>query len=171
MSCSQDLPELLPVLVLVHDAWHKPTHYCAFIDHLSALGYPITCPELPTAGSEGTNKDKDNSSTEHDASFHDDVSLIYQLVFDLCSDGNDVMVLAHGYGAFVATEAIGELGKKTRENFSNVGGVVGFVAIAGVLPEQGRNFKDSLSGHLGAEWPPYISQQVWSLDLPSSARM
>ena len=146
MGLIQNLPELLPVVVLVHDAWHTPTHYSQLIDELTALGYPIACPQLLTAHHE----------SNCTSSFNDDCSLIYQLVFDLCSDGNDVVVLGHGYGAFIATEAIGELGKQEREKQKRPGGVIGFIALAGLLPNKGQTLKDVFGG----EWPEYIRHQV-----------
>ena len=146
MGLVKNMPELLPVVVLIHDAWHTPRHYSQFIDQLTSLGYPIACPQLLTAHTE----------SNCTANFHDDCSLIYQLVFDLCSDGNDVVVLGHGYGAFIATEAIGELSKQERERQSKPGGVIGFIALAGLLPSKGQTLKDVCGG----EWPEYIRHQV-----------
>jgi pimeloyl-ACP methyl ester carboxylesterase len=150
MGFLKDLPELFPVAVIVHDAWHTPAHYSHLIDSLSALGYPVACPQLLTAHTE----------SNCTASFHDDCSLIYQLAFDLCSDGNDVIIFGHGYGAFIATEALGELDKRERQLQGRAGGVIGLIALAGLLPDKGESLKDVFAGHVGGEWPEYIRPQV-----------
>jgi pimeloyl-ACP methyl ester carboxylesterase len=150
MGIRNQLPELLPVIVLVHDAWHMPTHYSTFIDTLTTLGYAIACPQLLTAHRESNCV----------SSFNDDCSLIYQLVFDLCSEGNDVVVIGHGYGAFIATEVLGDLSKTEREHLDRTGGVIGLVGLAGLLPNQDETLKDVMTSQNGGEWPEYIRQQV-----------
>ena len=141
-----NLPELLPIVILIHDSWHIPTHYSTLIDTLSSLGYAVACPQLLTSHTE----------SNCTSTFNDDCSLIYQLVFDLCSDGNDIVALCHGYGGFIASEALGELSKDERNQAGKIGGVIGMVSLAGMLPEQGQSLKDVYGG----EWPECIRQHV-----------
>lgn len=147
------LPELLPVVVLIPEAWHTPVHYSSFIDAMSSLGYAMACEQLPTGSTE-----TDSSESDNMAGFNDDVSMIYQLVFDLVSDGNDIVVIAHGYGGFVASEALTDLGKEERAGAGKSGGVVGLISVAGLLPVQG----DTLLAAFGGEWPDYITEKVCS---------
>jgi alpha-beta hydrolase superfamily lysophospholipase len=149
------LPECLPVVVLITEAWHTPTHYSTFIDTMSALGYAIACPQLLTASTESDVKA--NAESDVTSSFHDDCSMIYQLVFDICCEGNDVLVIAHGYGGVIAAEALAELGKEDRAGGGKSGGVIGVIAVAGILPQPG----DTLLAAFGGEWPDYIREHVW----------
>jgi dienelactone hydrolase len=145
------MSENTPIVVIVHEAWHSPTHYARLVDLLSAEGFAVACPQLPTS----------QSGTNYLASFSDDCSVIYQLVFDLVSDGREVLCLAHGYGSFVASEALTGLNKATRSDSSLLGGVIAMVVIAGFLPNEG----DSLKKCFGGEWPEYLLQLVSSTSL------
>jgi hypothetical protein len=138
-----------PIIVIIHEAWHTPTHYSRLVDLLTAEGYAVVCPQLPTSQSDNDCK----------ASFSDDCSLIYELVFDIVSDGREVVLFAHGYGSFVATESLAGVSKKTRSDSKLDGGVIGMVIVAGFLPKEG----DSLKKCLGGEWPMNLQQQVCSL--------
>lgn len=138
--------DAFPVIVIVHEAWHTPTHYGRLIDMLTAEGFATVCPQLLTAHTE------ENCTS----SFNDDCSLIYQLVFDLSSDGHDIVVLAHGYGSFVASECLAELSKQVRNNMDRQGGVTELISVAGFLPEHGQSIKDCYGG----EWPDFVKQQV-----------
>jgi hypothetical protein len=113
---------------------------------LTAQGFPTACPQLLT------------SHTEQNctSSFNDDCSMIYQLVFDLASDGHDIIVIAHGYGSFVASECLCELSQQVRANMDKDGGVVELISLAGFLPEHGQTLKDCFGG----DWPEFIKEQV-----------
>lgn len=135
-----------PVIVILHEAWHTPAHYGRLIDMLTAEGFATVCPQLLTAHTE------ENCTS----SFNDDCSLVYQLVFDLASDGHDIFVLAHGYGSFVASECLAELSKQVRNNLDKQGGVTELISVAGLLPEHGQSLKDCYGG----QWPDFVKQQV-----------
>ncbi|KAE9984868.1 hypothetical protein BLS_000951 [Venturia inaequalis] len=130
-----------PVIVILHEAWHTPAHYGRLIDMLTAEGFATVCPQLLTAHTE------ENCTS----SFNDDCSLVYQLVFDLASDGHDIVVLAHGYGSFVASECLAELSKQVRNNLDKQGGVTELISVAGLLPEHGQSLKDCYGG----QWPDF----------------
>jgi hypothetical protein len=138
-----------PIIVMIHEAWHTPTHYSRLVDLLTLEGYVVACPQLPTS----------QSNNDYKANFSDDCSLIYQLVFDLVSDGREVMLFTHGYGSFVATESCVGLSRSTRSYSELDGGVIGMVVVAGFLPEEGDSFKKCLGG----KWPTNLQQQVYSL--------
>lgn len=137
-----------PVVVILHEAWHTPTHYGRLIDMLTAQGFPTVCPQLLTSHTE------ENCTT----SFNDDCSMVYQLVFDLASDGHDIFVIAHGYGGFVASECLSELSKQVRNNMDKQGGVTELINLCGLLPEHGQSLKDCYGG----QWPDFVKQQVWA---------
>ena len=142
-----------PTVVIIHDAWHTPTHYSRFIDTLTSWGFEVACPQLLTCTADANNA----------SSFSEDVSLIYSLCFDLASEGNDIICVVHGYGAFVGSEILTELCKSQREESGQPGGVVSLVWIASFMPETGQSLKDAMGG----EWPDYMPEQVRFLyDIP-----
>ncbi|QDS77514.1 hypothetical protein FKW77_000622 [Venturia effusa] len=137
--------DALPVVVILHEAWHTPTHYGRLIDLLTAQGFATVCPQLLTAHTE------ENCTS----SFNDDCSMIYQLVFDLASDAHDIIVLAHGYGSFVASECLSELSKQVRNNMGRQGGVTELINLCGFLPEHGQSLQDCYGG----TWPDFVKEQ------------
>jgi len=137
----------LPTIVIIHDAWHTPTHYSKLIDLLCAEGFEVACPLLPSCSLEV------NSTY----SFNDDVSLIYQLVFDLVSEGKSVICVMHGYGGYIGTEILGELCSRQRAMTSRSGSVVHLVWISAVMPGKGVSMQMAMGGEL----PDYTPLQVW----------
>ncbi|KAF2395967.1 hypothetical protein EJ06DRAFT_560225 [Trichodelitschia bisporula] len=130
-----------PTVVIVHDAWLTPEHYATLIDELTSDGFPVACPHLPTGG--------------ENAGFNDDCSFIHSLVFDLACEGHPILILAHGYGAFVATEVAHDLSWKNEAKKGQqrlAGGVVGLIFLASFLPSYGHKWVDSFGG----EWPDFI---------------
>jgi hypothetical protein len=138
--------DALPVVVIIHDAWHTPTHYSQLIDKLCTHGFPTACPQLLTSHTE------ENCTS----SFNDDCSMVYQLIFDLASDGHDIIAFAHGYGSFVSTEVLGQLAKGIRKQAGLSGGVISLVSLSGFLPAHG----ETLRTQFGGQWPDYLQQQV-----------
>lgn len=134
-------------VLIIHDAWHTPVHYSSFIDQLSSH-CQVACPQLLSCNSESNNT----------SGFHDDCALIYQLCFDLACEGRDIVVFMHGYGGFIGTEILCDLGKRQREAFGQTGGIVNLVYFASWLPtETETNIKKSIWGE---EWPVFIEEQV-----------
>jgi len=136
----------LPTIVIIHDAWHTPTHYSKLIDLLCAEGLEVACPSLPSCSSEA----------DSTYSFNDDVSLMYQLVFDLVSEGKSVICVMHGYGGYIGTEILGELCTGQRAKICRPGGVVHMVWISAVMPGKGV----SMQMAMGGEFPDYTPLQV-----------
>jgi pimeloyl-ACP methyl ester carboxylesterase len=145
----------LPTILIIHDAWHTPTHYSRLIDQLHAAGFDVACPQLLTSSAE----------TNNTSTFNDDTTLIYAMAFDLASDGRNILVLAHGYGGFLATEICGELSKKQRVAAGQNGGIVGIVYMAAWLPQQGASFKQTVGR---GELPIYMPQNVCLPESPSA---
>jgi len=136
----------LPTIVIIHDAWHTPTHYSKMIDLLSVEGFEVACPQLLSCSSEVNSR----------CSFNDDVSLMYQLVFDLVSDGKSVICVMHGYGGYIGTEILSDLCASQRTKDGRSGGVVHMVWISAVLPGKGV----SMQMAMGGEFPDYTPLQV-----------
>lgn len=138
--------QTLPTIVIIHDAWHTPTHYSKMIDLLSAQGFEVACPQLLSCSSEQNNT----------SSFNDDVNLLYPLIFDIASDGKDIICVLHGYGGYIGTEILGDLTATQRAQNGLPGGVVHIVWISAVMPDTGV----SMQMAMGGEFPDYTSLQV-----------
>lgn len=138
--------QTLPTIVIFHDAWHTPIHYSKMIDLLSAQGFEVACPQLPSCSSEQNNT----------SSFNDDANFVYALVFDIASDAKNIICVMHGYGGYVGTETLGDLSASQRAQNGLSGGVVHMVWISAVLPDTGV----SMQMAMGGDFPEYTPLQV-----------
>ncbi len=81
-----------PSFLLVHGAWHRPTCWAALQGALAAGGWQSRTVDLPSAGSQRTPA----------AGMHDDAE---EIAAQLRQMQGPVVVVAHSYGGFPATQA------------------------------------------------------------------
>lgn len=99
-----------PAVLLVHAGFHLPETYAPFLTELSAAGFVVRCPRLPTNGDVKPPK----------ATLYDDVAAVRAEILNLMSAGHRIIVISHSYGGLVASEAITEdLYAKKKEKKKN----------------------------------------------------
>lgn len=84
-----------PTILLIHGAWHTPTHYEPYTTALKNAGFEVHCPHLPTC----------TGKSPPTATFTDDVSLIRQTLHSLTTAGKQILLIMHSYGGCVGTDA------------------------------------------------------------------
>ncbi|KAJ9618850.1 hypothetical protein H2203_008666 [Taxawa tesnikishii (nom. ined.)] len=83
-----------PTIILVHGAWHSPTHFSPLTDLLTSAGYTVNAVTLPSVHTKPAPPD-----------FSADVSTIRSSILSAANSGQDVVVIAHSYGGIPSTEA------------------------------------------------------------------
>jgi pimeloyl-ACP methyl ester carboxylesterase len=141
-----------PLIVLVHGAWHRPTHYLRLISHLRDLGYDVVAPALPTTGFKSMVARK---------SVPDDVEAIQQALAAPLEAGRDVVVVAHSYGGIPATDAV--MGRTVHERRGQGlhGGVKCIIYMAAFAPPaRGLSLFDMIGLKTAAEHPDWWNIEV-----------
>jgi len=120
-----------PSIVLVHGSWVNPTFYAPFIDHLRALGYPTSCPLLPSCSP--------TSNAEID--LIDDALVIRGALTRLVEyEHKSVILLMHSYGGLVGSEAVPEtLTASSRQKGGLLGGVSLLVYVSAFMLPPGKS--------------------------------
>lgn len=142
-----------PAVLLVHAGFHLPETYAPFLTELSAAGFVVRCPRLPTNGDVKPPK----------ATLHDDVAAVRAEILNLISAGHRIIVISHSYGGLVASEAITEdlyakkkdgkknpddEAKKGREEEEEAGGgVVRLVYLSAWLLQPGTSLPQLFQKH------------------------
>ncbi|KAF2491386.1 alpha/beta-hydrolase [Lophium mytilinum] len=122
----------LPTIVLVHGAWHTPAAYTPFISALSAAGFTVHCPPLPSC----------SNTRPPPATFPDDVATVRTLVDSLLATGESVAMVMHSYGGAVGTSAITGLSTAARTAVGKPGGVVQLIYLCAYMLEAGTSIWD-----------------------------
>ncbi|KAL4904570.1 hypothetical protein BDW74DRAFT_178667 [Aspergillus multicolor] len=121
-----------PTIVIVHGAWHNPTHYCGLADALRALGHEVLIPGLLSM----------NGARPPNADLYTDTDHIRRYVEPLADAGRTLVVLMHSYGGQVGTNALKGLDTRTRKEANLPGGVVRLVYMcAHALTEETSMFR------------------------------
>lgn len=134
----------LPLILLVPGAFGTPDSFGPLLPHLKEAGYHTH----PGPYASSNPADPSAATCANDiASLRDGV-----LVPLLDKLRKDVVILAHSYGAIVASGAAKGLDKATRAENGHIGGVIGLIYVAGniVLDDE------SLSEASGGVYPPFI---------------
>ena len=133
-----------PLIVLVPGAFGTPAGFAPLLPHLSAARYEAR--PGPYASS--------NPADPAAATCAGDIASLRDGVLLPLLDGEkrDVVILAHSYGAIVASGAAKGLDKPTRASNGQPGGVIGLIYVAGniVLDDE------SLGEASGGVYPPFI---------------
>ncbi|KXH44456.1 hypothetical protein CSAL01_07198 [Colletotrichum salicis] len=130
-------------IVIIPDAFCRPEHYDLPVTSRRALGADIVIVvQNPSTRLMGA------SAAGVPAGLYDDTANARVVVEGLVRDGRSVLVVAHSYGALVASECVKGLG---REGLMGVqpGGVVRMVLIAGIVPLEGQSLNEAVNGRLG----------------------
>lgn len=77
-----------PAIVLVHGAWHNPTHWDRVATPLRKGGYEVKAPQLPSVG---VSKDPGGALSK-------DAETVADAIRTYTSQGRDVVVVMHSYG-------------------------------------------------------------------------
>lgn len=134
-----------PVILILHGAWHLPTHYEKLRLLLEAEGeYHALCPEMPSC----------NNALPPNTSLDDDVRYIRSTAQDILRTGKDLTVLMHSYGGVVGTNALAGLHEARDVDGEKVGRVVALIYMAAFIPAEHESLADMFGGQL----PPWLTR-------------
>lgn len=133
-----------PVILLVPGAFGTPDGYNALLPYLKGAGF--TTHPGPYASS--------NPADPSAATCAGDITSLREGILRplIEEQQKDVVILAHSYGAIVASGAAKDLDKKTRSSQGQAGGVIGLIYVAGNIVLG----NESLGEALGGVNPPFI---------------
>lgn len=124
-----------PSVVIVHGACHVPEHFDDLTSVLRGAGYRVVVPPLPST-------DLNPAVLSMDP----DIQVVRKSIRAELDDGQDVVVFAHSYGGMPASSALPDLDRKSREELSLPGGVIGIVYCACMIPDKGSSTMDYRPG-------------------------
>ena len=119
---------LKPTIVLVHGAWHQPSHYSTFIQQLQNAGFEVSCPLLPTC----------DETKRLTANMYSDVEAVRNQVTSLLEKSRSIIMLLHSYGGAVSAEAVKGLSVRERVAEGLSGGVVRLIYMCGFMLQVGE---------------------------------
>ncbi|KIL95744.1 hypothetical protein FAVG1_00482 [Fusarium avenaceum] len=119
-----------PVLVLVHGAWHHPSHYKLLVEACRNEGFQdIVAPRNPTSGSIEQVVGK---------TYLDDVQVIQEAITPFLDAGRELVLVAHSYGGVPAASSLQGNTVQERAEKGLKGGIRGLASIAAfLLPQKG----------------------------------
>ncbi|KAM0415823.1 hypothetical protein ACHAPT_013233 [Fusarium lateritium] len=134
-------PPEKPTIVLVHGAWHLPSHYVALKEALTESGFTVVQPRNVSAGQASDIKGKTHL---------DDVAAIHEAMEPSLSDGKDIIVVCHSYGGIPGSAAVEGYQIHERRDKGLKGGIKHVVYIASfALPARGLSLKMAIGGTYG----------------------
>ena len=135
-----------PTILIVPGSWHPPSAFDTFTPHLISAGYSTQVASLSSVG----------PGPSSFPSCTDDAHAIRQdfLLPLLESQGKDVLIVAHSYGAIPGSGAAAGLSKNIRQSQGLSGGVIGIVFISGFILREGMSILDVLQ----RVYPAYIQR-------------
>ncbi|KUI71526.1 Putative methylesterase 6 [Cytospora mali] len=117
-----------PVILLVHEAFHRPVHYEEVLSALRAKGFAVAAPELPTTG------------TDPRLTYEDDVAAVGAVLEPLLNEGREVVIVAHSFGSLPASHCIEGESVAERAECGLKGGIKHYINVCGLAyPRRGRN--------------------------------
>lgn len=127
-----------PTILIIQDCFQTPAVYKDLADRLVSLGYPTVHPLLPTCGdAQGPNFPSLNL-------FHDAMA-VYSELCRLESERKTVIVVMHGYGGLVGSEAILEaMSYNWRREHHLPGGVIHLFFVSAPLVSPGGSMPTGL---------------------------
>lgn len=126
---SQAQPRRATILLL-HNAFHGPSHFDALARALREAGCRVVIPQLPSA-----------SPVVDSNSFNADVGAIIDCIKPEIDNTKDVIMVAHGYGSVVGATAADRLNRYSLDR-PRAGRVVKMIFIAGVILERNESYAD-----------------------------
>ncbi|RDW94112.1 alpha/beta hydrolase [Aspergillus mulundensis] len=110
-------PNPNPTIVIIHGAWHNPTHYSSLSNGLRSLSHNVLIPSLPSM----------NGTRPPTSDLHTDTAQIRRYIESLADAGHRLVILMHSYGGQVGTNALAGLDTRTRGASNLPGGVIRLV--------------------------------------------
>lgn len=121
-----------PAVLIAHGAYFLPQAWQPFLDKLTAAGFEVRCPRLPTCG------DKRPPT----ATLADDVAVLQAAAKDLRAAGHPIITLAHSFGGVVATEAITQDLHASGSQDRSTPGVIRMIYLCAYVPLPGQSLGD-----------------------------
>jgi pimeloyl-ACP methyl ester carboxylesterase len=153
MSCTTPKPTVL----FIHGSWHTPKHFERVCALFQSHGYPISCPQMPSAG-----------NMPPIGLMDDALCIRSELERLIDNESKDVIVVAHSYGGIVGTQSIEKtFAKKEREESGNLGGVVRIIYMTAFITTKGESLGSALGGGPApnTKLPPFIPVTVSCLSM------
>ena len=145
-----------PTFVLVPGNFLPPTYYSSTAELLESHGYPTRVITIPSTGS-------DTTLTSNEP----DIAAVREVIEELSGSGQEIIVVAHSYGAIPTCEAVKDLGHQERFKLGMSGGVVRMVLIAAWLLQEGESIPDIIArNQMEAPWAKFAVS--WISDLEHS---
>jgi alpha-beta hydrolase superfamily lysophospholipase len=143
------MSDTLPTIIIVHGAWHTPANYQKFRDSLTAAGFSVYCPPLPSC----------NNTSPPPASFAEDVIALRAVVRERVAAGERVLLVMHSYGGMVGTDAVtDDLLRSTRAVKGQPGGVVHLLYLCAYILQPKTSVIDiSKASGLFHLWPQFVN--------------
>ncbi|KAJ5132496.1 hypothetical protein N7448_006654 [Penicillium atrosanguineum] len=118
-------------ILIIHGGYFLPTAWDTFSARLTQSGLTVRCPRLPSCG------DKRPPT----ATLKEDVTAARKAAKDLIDTGHIVIVLAHGYGGIVASDAL------TPDLYANEtsNGIVYLILLSAWLVQPGSSIEQVVS--------------------------
>jgi pimeloyl-ACP methyl ester carboxylesterase len=117
-----------PTLVLVHGAWHSPSHFAALTRYLESNGYTVEAPYLPSMHADDITK----------ITMTEDIAAVRTCLLKALESA-DVLIVSHSYGTLPSSGALQGLDTASRTSDGHSTYVTGFCIIAGLLVPPGHS--------------------------------
>ncbi|RSM10394.1 hypothetical protein CDV31_007270 [Fusarium ambrosium] len=147
-----------PTIVLVHGAWHLPSHYTMLKEKLTERGFTVIQPKNASVGQVSEIKGKTHL---------DDVAAIHKAMESSLNDGKEIIVVCHSYGGIPGTAAVEGYQLHERREKGLKGGIKHIVYVASfALPAKGLSLKTAIGGTYG----PFMERTDDYLPLNENAK-
>ncbi|SMQ49593.1 unnamed protein product [Zymoseptoria tritici ST99CH_3D7] len=129
-----------PGVVIVHGAWHSPSHWDNVTSKLQAEGYTVEVPALPSV-----------AKVAAEDVFAKDVAAVKQAIQKITKTGRNVVLVMHSYGGICGSEAVAEVLEDRKASMDPTQGrIVHLLYVAAIIVEKGMSVQGAeLSPH---EW-------------------
>ncbi|KAK4508252.1 hypothetical protein PRZ48_001990 [Zasmidium cellare] len=121
-----------PTIIIAHDAFHTPAHFDRLQQDLAGAGFRVVIPQLPSS-----------SSAAQSATLEDDVNTLVFYGNAEIENGNNVVLVAHGYGSIPGSAAAERLNQHSLDR-PRTGSVTRLILIAGVISRTNESYYDSV---------------------------
>jgi alpha-beta hydrolase superfamily lysophospholipase len=106
-----------PYIILVHGAYHQPSHWDLLVEILQSAGHPTFAPKLPSSG-----------ASPVPGVFDEDISAVKQAILDAIAEGaTSIVPVFHSYGGIPGFEALASLTPEQKLAISRVVCISAFV--------------------------------------------
>lgn len=120
-----------PGVLIVHGAWHQPSHWENVHCQLTAAGYQVEAPASPSA-----------SNTAVKDVLTKDVVIVKESIHRIADTGKDVVMICHSYGGIIGSEAVAEFIEETKGK-QGIGCIKHLVLVAAVVLPKGMSLLGS----------------------------